>query len=539
MPVHDPDGSHGLRAEVHHGRVVRCYAERPAGVYAMFEAAEARAPDSPAVVDGDLRLTYAQLGELSARAALRLHKAGVQPGDRVAVLLDNRADMLAALLAIARLGAVSVPMNIRQRRPETAYAVNDCGAVVLIHEAALAEQTPSAAECPSLRARLEVDDAHRLWAAMGEEAAPPPAPVGEDEPFCILYTSGTTGRPKGAVLTNFGAVNNCLAARYHLGLEEGEGTILAVPASHVTGLLLVQLLMVCVAGKTVMQRGFKAKAFLDLVVAERMTFAILVPAMYTLCLMEEGFAARDLSAWRTGAYGGAPMPQAIAARLSREAPNLRLFNIYGATETTSPAVIMPYQQTLSRLGQVGLPLAGYDLVIMDDEGRQLAPGRQGEIWIAGAGVIPAYWGNPEATQASFVGGYWKSGDLGSVDADGYVTLLDRKKDVINRGGFKIYSVEVENTLVAHAAVLEAGVVGRPCPVLGERVEAFVVLSASATESELRAYCAENLSDYKVPDHVRVVEGPLPRNPNGKLLKTALRKWCEDLLPDDAPAARSA
>jgi O-succinylbenzoic acid--CoA ligase len=252
--------------------------------------------------------------------------------------------------------------------------------------------------------------------------------------------------------------------------------------------------------------------------------------------MDETYESVDLSSWRVGAYGGAPMPEAVLQSLAAKTPGLALSNCYGATETTSPAVIMPPEETPGRLHQLGRPFAYCDLIVMSEDGEETAPGEQGEIWIAGPMVVPGYWNNPEATAAAFCGGFWKTGDLGAVDADGFVSIFDRKKDVINRGGYKVYSVEVENTLVAHAAVVEAGVVGRPCPVLGERVEAFVVTNAAVDPADLRAYCAEQLSDYKVPDHITVVEGVLPRNLNGKLLKTVLRQWVLDRTPDPADAA---
>jgi acyl-CoA synthetase (AMP-forming)/AMP-acid ligase II len=255
-----------------------------------------------------------------------------------------------------------------------------------------------------------------------------------------------------------------------------------------------------------------------------MSFAIMVPSMYKLCLMEPDFGDFDLSSWRIGAFGGAPMAEATIQALAERAPQLTLVNIYGSTETSSPAVMMPLGQCPSHPDKVGKALPYADVVIMDEDGRQLPPGQQGEIWIAGAMTVPRYWNNAEATDKGFAGGYWKSGDIGTMDADGYIRVLDRMKDMINRGGYKVYSVEVENTLMAHDAVAEAVVVGRPCPVLGERVEAFVVTRGQVDQESLRGFCAERLSDYKVPDHVYVVDGPLPRNPNGKLLKSAVREW---------------
>ena len=512
-----------LRHETHYSRVVRCMADRHPHVAAMFKAASSRAGGKIAVVDGETRTTYDALANYVERSAGRMASLGVAPGDRIALLIDNRTDFLVAMLASARIGAVVVPMNIRQRLPETEYALNDCGAKLLIHEAAIADQVPSAHQCPALKHRIVVDDEVRLWD--GDWPAPGPQPdIDEDTAFCILYTSGTTGRPKGAILTHFGVITNCMGAAHGFGLSDDECTVLAVPASHVTGVHIILLVMVFTAGKSVMMRGFKARRFLEIAEAERMTYNLIVPAMYKLCLMDETFEQRDLSAWRVGAYGGAPMPAALAEELATRLPSLSLMNVYGATETTSPAVMMPPELVRSRLNQVGKALSYIDIVVMDDDGREVPRGQQGEIWISGPVIIPEYWNKPDANRDSFVNGYWKSGDLGAMDEDGFLSVFDRKKDMINRGGFKVYSIEVENTIMAHPAVVEAGVVGKPCPVLGERVEAFAVLKEPLEEATLKEFCSARLSDYKVPDHIAFVEGPLPRNPNGKLLKTALRDW---------------
>lgn len=514
-----------LRKEVHHGRVVSCHAERPADVFAMFIDAVSRSPEAVALVDGEDRWSYAFLAARVERCAAWFISLGFVKGDRVAIMLDNRGDYLTLLLTVARLGLVAVPMNIRQRAPETAYALADSGAVALVYEDDLQAQLPERAEVPQMRHWLPYTAQALLWEGDSNAVTMPTrSAAGEDEPLCILYTSGTTGRPKGAVLTHLSIISGCLGSEDHLALGDQECMILSVPASHVTGILLILMLSVRVAGKIVMQRGFKARRLLELAQAERMTFAIMVPAMYKLCLMEPDFASFDLSSWRVGAYGGAPMAEATIDTLAKEAPQLTLVNIYGSTETTSPAVMMPLGEGPARPDQVGRPLPYADVVIMDDDGRERPRGEQGEIWIAGPMTVPGYWNNAEATTKNFAGGYWKSGDIGTMDEDGYIRLLDRMKDMINRGGFKIYSVEVENMLMAHEAVAEAVVVGRPCPVLGERVEAFVVARAPVEEEALREFCKARLSDYKVPDHVRLVEGPLPRNPNGKLLKNIVRGW---------------
>ena len=520
----------GLRYETHHGRVVLCHTERPAHIAAMFDEAVARRGNDIAVVDGDARLTYQDIAARADKCATRLLDLGIKPGDRVVILLDNRADYTVLLVATARIGAICVPSNIRQRAPETAYVLNDCTAAAIIYENALAEHLPDAANAPSVRHWLPYEEEARIWDAITADATAIAgcAPVHEDDPFCILYTSGTTGRPKGAVLTHFGLITNAIGTQNHLGLRDGDTIILSVPASHVTGIELILLLALRIAGKVVVQRGFKARAFLELAEKERMSFAIMVPAMYKLCLLDPDFAKFDLGAWRIGAFGGAPMPGATVEELASHCPQLTLVNIYGSTETSSPAVMMPLGEASTRLDSVGRPLPYTRLIIVDDTGTQVPAGEQGEIWIGGPMIVPCYWNNPDATAAGFTGGYWRSGDIGVMDEQGYVRVLDRMKDMINRGGFKIYSVEVENTLMAHETEVEAAVVGRPCDVLGERVIAFVVTRAATDSDSLRAFCAKNLSDYKVPDQVHIVDGPLPRNPNGKLLKTAVREWVDTI-----------
>jgi long-chain acyl-CoA synthetase len=526
-----------LRKELHHGRVVDCYADRPQDIYAMFLDAVRRAPDSIALVEGDVRWSYAKLAARVDACAVRLTVLGLAAGDRMGILLSNRADYMTLLMAAARLGVIAVPMNIRQRAPETAYVLADSGAAAIIYDDALEDQLPHRTSVPEVRHWLPYSAEAAAWSAAGPETRadrPDRSAVGEDDPFCILYTSGTTGRPKGAVLTHLGLITICIGSQNHLQLKDGESMILAVPASHVTGIGLVLMLSIRVAGKVVLEEAFKARQFLELAQAERMSFAIMVPAMYKLCLMDPDFDKFDLSSWRIGAFGGAPMAEATIEALAEHVPQLTLVNIYGSTETSSPAVMMPLGQCASHRDKVGRPLPYADIIIMDEDGRQVPPGQQGEIWIAGAMTVPRYWNNPEATEKGFAGGYWKSGDIGAMDTEGYICVLDRMKDMINRGGFKIYSVEVENTLMAHEAVAEAVVVGRPCPVLGERVEAFVVTKEPAEDASLRQFCAERLSDYKVPDHVYIVEGPLPRNPNGKLLKNAVREWLS-AMTDDQPA----
>jgi long-chain acyl-CoA synthetase len=335
------------------------------------------------------------------------------------------------------------------------------------------------------------------------------------------------------MLSHVGIVHSAMHYALHMRLGPDERSALAVPASHVTGLVAMITTMWQVGGALVVIPQFKAPEFLALAARERITHTIMVPAMYALCLLQPDFGRHDLSAWRIGCYGGAPMPRSTIEALAAKLPGMIPMNCYGSTESTSPATAMPIGEQAAHLDSVGRPVECCDIVVVDDDGREVPPGETGELLIGGPMVVRGYWDNPEATATGFVGGYWRSGDLGSIDADGYVRVFDRKKDMINRGGYKIWSVEVENTLVGYPGVIEAAAVGVPCPVLGERVHAFVHMDAaarsaagepSALAEAMRAFCAERLADYTVPETIGLRDEPLPRNANGKLLKREMRGW---------------
>ena len=525
-----------LRREAHFGRMFNCFAERPANLDAMFAHTLARHANDEALVCADRRISYAELERSAARVAAGLARDGVRAGDRVAILCANEPEFVFALLAAFRLGAIAVPINVREQKPELAYVLNQCRACALVFDAELAERIPSPDAVPQLALRYAVGDmvqnlapSTRPFAHLLEAGAqlPDPAAPNEDEPAVILYTSGTTGHPKGAMLTHLNLIHSVLHYEYCMEFGAGERALLAVPASHVTGLVAIILAMLRVGGCVLMLREFKARTFLELASRERMTFTLVVPAIYNLCLREPGFESYDLGRWRVGGFGGAPMPEGTIRALADKLPRLTLVNAYGATETTSPTTCMPLGEQAAHLDSVGAVLPCGEVRVMDDEGRAVAPGATGELWIAGAMVVPGYWDNADATQSEFCGGYWKSGDIGSIDAAGYVRIFDRKKDLINRGGYKVYCAEVENVLSLHPAVVESALIARPDPVLGEKAHAFVLSSDPACSAEqLRAHCAQHLADYKLPDFITFVDRPLPRNANGKLLKRRLREYQE-------------
>jgi long-chain acyl-CoA synthetase len=519
-----------IRSERHFAsRVVRCFEARPKSTFALLSEAAASRPDGEAIVCGSERLTYRQFLHVVESWAHALAELGVGRGDRVALLLGNGIAFPAIIFAAQRLGAIAVPIGTREQTPGLAYMLSHCGAKVLLHEECLRARLPSPAETPALQHRiaLPADAARGGLGQVGGDSRTiaPAADVGEEDTAVILYTSGTTGRPKGAMLTHLGICHSAMHYEYCMGLTAADRSLVAVPMSHVTGLVALIAAIVRAAGTLIVMPAFKAADFLELAARERMTHTLLVPAMYNLCLMEPRFAQTDLSAWRLGGFGGAPMATATIERLAETLPRLELMNAYGATETTSPATLMPPAETAARLDSVGFPVPCGEVLVVDEDGREVPRGAEGEIWLRGPMVVPGYWNNPEATAESFVAGFWRSGDIGSIDEDGYVRVFDRKKDMINRGGFKIYSVEVENALMGHPDVAEAAVIAKACPVLGERAHAVVYLKRpGATGEELARHCAGLLADYKVPDTFCFRSEPLPRNANGKIMKRALKDF---------------
>lgn len=519
------------RRESHYGsRMVRCFQQRPSTIAHMLVAALGQHPDGEALVVGDLRLTWRELHNAAARFAGGLTRRGIRPGDRVALFTGNCSDFVIAALACAWMGAVVVPISARACTVELQDTMQDSGATALLCACELGHLVPAVSQLPGLRHRFmtgTVAAAHfELFSALMQHA-PLPAPSGqhEEDLAVLLYTSGTTGEPKGAMLSHLNIVHSAMHFSLAMQLTAQDRTLLAVPMSHVTGLVGQLMTMLYCQGCTVVMPQFKAAEFARLAGREKITHSIMVPAMYNLCLLLEKLEAHDLSRWRIGAYGGAPMPTATIEALAHKLPALTLMNAYGATETSSPATIMPAGMTKGRTESVGVAVPCAEICIADEAGTEMPQGEAGEIWIKGPMVVSGYWKNPEATAREFFDGYWRSGDIGTMDGQGFVRILDRKNDVINRGGYKVFCAEVENVLAQHGSVIESAIVGIPCAVLGERVHAFVCvrsLDEATLANSLKAFCSAQLNDYKVPETWTIGTDPLRRNPNGKVMKRELR-----------------
>ena len=374
-------------------------------------------PDGEALVCGAQRMSWRDVMQQSAGVAAGLRRLGLQQGDRIALLLGNRIEFPLLVFAAAHLGAVTVLLSTRQQKPEIAHVLTDCGAVLLIHEATLSDRLPDSPDVPDLKRRIGLDDSGSAFSALADHAPlQQPAEVDEEDTAMILYTSGTTGRPKGAMLAHCNIVHSAMIYEACMALTSADRSIAAVPLAHVTGVAANIMSMVRCAGTLIIVAEFKAAEYLKIAARERVTQTVMVPAMYNLCLLQADFDTYDLSAWRIGGFGGAPMPVATIEKLAAKIPGLKLINAYGSTETTSPSTIMPPEWTARHIDSVGLPCPGATIIVVDGNGRELPRGEIGELWIHGGSVIKGYWNNAKATAESFTGGFWHSGDIGSIDA---------------------------------------------------------------------------------------------------------------------------
>ena len=507
-------------------RVVTCFVDRPSSYTAMLQNAVRRRRDGEALVADGERLSWGELERRSTALARGLLARDVRHGDRIGLLLGNHVEFVLALLAAARIGAIVVPINIREQAPGIAKALSASGACAVIHNADMTALLPTPDDTPTLRLRIartsspgSIDFADVLDAGEGPDCLP----VTEEDTLLILFTSGTTGTPKGVEFSHMSVVHSAMHSEICAGLTEADRSVIAIPLSFTGGVVSAFTPIVRCAGTAILLPEFKAANFLATAAAERMTHTLMVPAMYELCLRQPD-SGLDLSHWRVGVFGAAPMPAVTVERLAVRFPRLRLQNSYGATEAGGPAVFMSAEESALHPDSVGRAMTCVELCVMDEAGRELPPGETGELWIRSPANGARFWGDPASARREYIGGWWRSGDVASLDEAGRLRLMDRKKDMLNRGGLKISSTQVEYALHEHPAVIECAVIGRPDPVLGERTHAFVRLADPVVTAEtLRAFLLTRLADYKVPDFIEVSAEPLPRNMNGKVLKHQLRE----------------
>ncbi|BDM69186.1 long-chain-fatty-acid--CoA ligase [Streptomyces nigrescens] len=489
-------------------------------------------PDKPLCHLGARTVSYAGADETSGRIAAVLRALGLERGDAVAVHLPNVPEFLFAYFGILKAGLVMVPLNPLLTAPEIAYHLTDSGARLLLTHEEFADGAVKGAELaggvpayvvprPGSTRRIAGTRPYDELTTADDTGEIEPA--GADDTAVLLYTSGTTGRPKGAELTHFQLYMNCTVTGEVFGYRPDDIGLAVLPLFHVFGLSSVLNLAVRHGGTLALVPRFETGAVLDALERHRCTIFAGVPTMYA-ALLQADTAHRDLSALRVGVSGGAAIPGETIRAFEEKFPGVAVLEGYGLSETASTATfnISPEQRKVLSIGK---PIWGVEVRIADDTGAALPPGPDhvGEILIRGHNVMKGYFRRPEETAEALRGGWLHTGDLGYRDDDGYFFVVDRKKDLIIRGGYNVYPREVEEVLYAHPAVAEAAVIGRADDRLGEEVVAVVALcrGAHTTPEELTAHCRQQLAAYKYPREIRIVDA-LPKGPTGKILKKELR-----------------
>lgn len=482
-----------------------------------------RSPDHLALVDADAgtHVTYRQFRQRIADTAAHLKALGVRRGDRVVLVMDNSIEFLDYLFATAGIGAITVPVNFRLAPPEIAYILDDSRPQVVVHTDRLGELTTSAVAAASTEIRTVVNADTTDLPTHGEDSAF--ERVVDDDVCMIMYTSGTTGHPKGAMITHghlrWNAINMVTVGG---GLSSDDVTVTVAPLFHIGALGLLTTPLLYVGGTVVLQKSFSPSGTLAAMAEYRATVGFLVPAMWAALSQVENFDVHDVSAVRFVLSGGAPCPLPVIHFY--QAKGWAFLEGFGMTEFGPSGLLLDNDHIVSHAGTVGRPFLHTDVAVVDDNDRPVPAGQVGELVLSGPTTFAGYWGLPEQSEAALRGGWFHSGDLARIDEDGFVTLVDRKKDMIISGGENVYPIEVEQALYTHPAVADVAVIGVPDPTWGEAVTAVIVLrqDTSAEETELIEFSRTRIAHFKAPKRVVFVE-ELPRNATGKLLKRTLRE----------------
>ncbi|AKH85641.1 AMP-dependent synthetase [Streptomyces sp. CNQ-509] len=474
----------------------------------------------------DAAVSYAGLHERTTRLAHALRAHGVRRGDRVAYLGPNHPSFLEALFAAGLLGAVFVPLNTRLAAPEIAYQLADSGARLLLHapsHTALATDATGAGgdDAQGTPARVAVGGSayEELLAAMVTE--PVDEPVALDDTAIIMYTSGTTGRPKGAVLTHGNLTWNAVNVLIDHDLTAGEVALASAPLFHIAGLNMLALPVLLKGGTCLVVEGFDPGDTLELIERHRVTFMFGVPAMFDRIAHHRRWAGADLSSLRILTCGGSPVPTRLIA--TYQSRGLTFLQGYGMTEAAPGVLFLDAEHATAKAGSAGVPHFFSDVRVVRPDLTPVDVGEAGEILVRGPHVMPGYWGLPEESAAAFADGWFRSGDAARVDTDGYVTVVDRIKDMIISGGENIYPAEVEDALLAHPDIVECAVIGVPDEKWGEVGRAVVVAreGAELDPDEVLGSLSGRLAKYKIPKSA-VTAAELPRTASGKLLKARVR-----------------
>ena len=483
----------------------------------LLTESAARTPESPAIRLGEAELSYGRLDELSARLATLLGEKGFQPGDRVGVMLPNVPEFPVAYYGVLRAGGVVVPMNVLLKRREIAFYLEDSGTKLLLAWHGFAEEARTGAA--DAGAELIEVEPSSFAALLGEhEPTPGLADTAEDDTAVILYTSGTTGKPKGAELTHMNLLRNAdVSSRTTCEVAEGDVVLGALPLFHSFGQTVGMNASLKVGACLTLVPKFDPAEALATMQRDEVTHFYGVPTMFGALLHHPERESYDTATLRTCITGGASMPVEVL-RGFEQAFEAIVLEGYGLSET-SPVASSNHPGMERKPGSIGTPLEGVEMMVVDESDEPVAQGEVGEIVIRGHNIMKGYWQRPEATEEAMRGGWFHSGDMARTDEEGYFYIVDRKKDLIIRGGYNVYPREVEEVLFEHPRIREAAVIGVPHDEWGEEIGAAVVLhdGEQVDPAEVSAYVKERIAAYKYPRVVWFLDD-LPKGPTGKILK---------------------
>jgi fatty-acyl-CoA synthase len=483
-------------------------------------------PDKPALVQAGRVTTYAELEHRSTRLALGLRRRGINRGDRVAFLGLNCVELVETMFAVAKLGAVFLPVNTRLAPPELRHVLEDSGARLLIWQAGFEAgvESPEVAGLELERAQFVDDDGASLTLMFGPEGTID-EPVGLDDLFMIQYTSGTSGRPKGVMLSHANIVWNVFNLMVDVDLGSNEVALVTAPLFHTAALNQVLFPTILKGGTALIEARFDPDRAIELIEQEGVTLLFGVTSMYLALAATKRFAEADLSTLRGALSGGAPIPESLLRTwLDR---GLMITQGYGLTESSPGATMLRAADGVRKLGSAGTACFFTDVQVVTPTMDPVAVGEPGEVLVSGPNVTSGYWQNSAATDDAFIEGWLRTGDLAVVDEEGYLTIVDRLKDMYISGGENVYPAEVEQAIHTHPAIAEAAVIGVPDERWGEVGRAVVTLheGAELTEAELLAHLEGRLARYKIPKSVVVVR-ELPHNASGKLVKSRVKEMQE-------------
>ncbi len=516
------------------GTRLRIHKNRPRNLPEILKRNADLYPGKEAFVFEDQRITYGELFRIVTRISGAFRSFGTQKGDRIALLLANTIEFVYSYLAVTSMGAIAVPLNYRLTPEELEYQIAHVGAKGLILDE---EYWPNFESIQGKTKGLEkVFLVGKSAGCAGKKVLPFSDLINYRDSYFnekdidgeaiagIVFTSGTTGRPKGVMLSHRNVIANALSVSHILLINHQAKQLIITPLFHVSA-LHGQLMTTLVLGATaVLFRKYSTKGTLETMSKEKITCIVAVPTMYWFWVTYPELDKYDLSSLRIASCGGAPASPELITLIAQKFPNTKFINAGGMTECTSCAWSLPPEFALTKLGSVGFALPCVDVRVVGEKGREVGVNEAGELWYKGPNVAMGYWNNEKAWAESFSDGWLHSGDIGKVDEDGFLWLLDRAKDMIIRGGENIYCIEVENVLHTHPKIAEAAVVGVPDKIFGEKVKAFLVVREGAvvTAEQIKEFCSAKLAGYKVPEFVEFMK-ELPRNPSGKVEKKKLRQ----------------